>query len=294
MSAEPSDGFVEVMGFNLYYSSFGRPEKGTVLCLHGGPGGVHNYLTPLADLVQFGYRVVLYDQLGCGRSERPRGARYYTTSRASDEVEAVRKALRLGRVHLFGSSYGGALALEVALSYKKSLRSLIISNGFASTALVESEWNPHTPKKLRETLEYYAAKGDSKNPKRLAARKVLERAQYCRLRVWPYELSYSFGHRSEYVDELLGNSLEGWNVTDRLPEIRLPCLVITGEYDAIPPKCAEAIHRGVRGSKLVKFKECSHVPMWEDRVKFIEIIRGFLDGVSTSSKKTAKEGERLK
>jgi proline iminopeptidase len=173
--------------------------------------------------------------------------------------------------------------LGTALNYKKSLRSLIVSNGFSSTELVESEWNPHTPKKLRETLEYYAAKGDFKNPKRLAARKELERTQYCRLRVWPYELSNSFEHISEYVHELHDRSLKGWDVTNRLREIRLPCLVITGEYDAIPPKCAEAIHRGVRGSKLVKFKECSHTPMWEDRVGFIEVLRDFLDGVKSPS-----------
>lgn len=279
MTVGPKHGYVKALGFKLYYRSFGRPEKGTVLCLHGGPGGVCDYLVPLADLVQFGYRVVLYDQLGCGRSERPRGAKYYTIHRAVDEVEAVRRGLRLGRVHLFGSSWGGALVLGTALNYEKSLRSLIVSNGFASDALVDSEWNPHTPKKLRETLEYYAAKGDFKNPKRLAARKELERTQYCRLRVWPYELSNSFEHISEYVHELHARSLQGWDVTDRLTEIRLPCLVITGEYDAIAPKCAEAIHRGVRGSKLVKFKECSHTPMWEDRVGFVEVVRNFLDCV---------------
>lgn len=282
MSVGPTEGYVKALGFKLYYRSFGRPERGIVLCLHGGPGGVCDYLVPLADLVQFGYRVVIYDQLGCGRSERPRGTKYYTIDRAVDEVEAVRKGLRLGRVHLFGSSWGGALVLGAALKHRKNLRSLIVSNGFASTALVESEWNPHTPKKLRETLEYYAAKGDFKNPKRLAARKELERTQYCRLRVWPYELSNSFEHMSEYVQEMHDRSIQGWDVTDRLTEIRLPCLVITGEYDAIPPKCALAIHGGIRGSKLVKFKECSHTPMWEDRVGFIEVMRDFLDGVKPS------------
>jgi len=281
MTVGPKDGYVKALGFKLYYRSFGRPEKGTVLCLHGGPGGVCDYLVPLADLVQFGYRVVLYDQLGCGRSERPRGAKYYTINRAVEEVEAVRRGLRLGRVHLFGSSWGGALVLGTALNYEKSLRSLIVSNGFASTALLESEWNPHTPKKLRETLEYYAAKGDFKNPKRLAARKVLMRTQYCRLRVWPYEWFNSLEHLSEYVLELHDRSLRGWDVTDRLPEIKLPCLVITGEYDAIAPKCAEAIRRGVQGSKLVMFKECSHLPMWEDRVGFTEVVRDFLDSVKS-------------
>ncbi|MDV3278089.1 MAG: hypothetical protein LYZ69_06440 [Nitrososphaerales archaeon] len=61
-------GFVEVLGYRLFFRSFGRDERGTVLCLHGGPGATHDYLLPMADLSNHGYRVVFYDQLECGRS----------------------------------------------------------------------------------------------------------------------------------------------------------------------------------------------------------------------------------
>ncbi len=57
------EGFVNVLGFNLFYRSFGTPEKGTILCLHGGPGSTHDYMLPMADLSKIGYRVVFYDQL---------------------------------------------------------------------------------------------------------------------------------------------------------------------------------------------------------------------------------------
>jgi len=276
---EPSEGNVKILGFKLYYRSFGRPEKGTVLGLHGGPGGTHDYLLPLADLVQFGYRVVLYDQIGCGRSDRPENSKYYTQSRAVDEVEAMRKALRLGRVHLLGSSYGGTLTLDVALKYPKGLRSLTIMNSFASNAMLESEWNTHTPDRIRSTITRYADKGDLENPKYLAAREALRRMQLCRLKIWPYDLCVTLEHGADYDRRELPDRLKGWDVTDRLPEIKLPCLVITGEYDMVPPKCAEVIHRGIKGSKMVMFEKGSHAPMWEDRVEFIETVRDFLDGV---------------
>jgi proline iminopeptidase len=275
---EPSDGNVRVLGFKLYYRSFGRPDKGTVLVLNGGPGDAFDYLLPLTDLVQFGYRVVLYDQIGCGKSERPKSAKHYTQSRATDEVEGVRRALRLGRVHLFGNSYGGALALDVALKYPKGLRSLLVSSGFASYSLFEKECArlySRMPKGIRDTIEKYEAKGDIKNPKYIAARDVFRHRHLCRLRIWPYDLWYVLEH---YVDRTHGR-LNGWAITDRLPEIRLPCLITVGKYDFATPKCARAIHRGIRGSKLVMFSEGSHVPMWEDRVLFIEVVRDFLDGV---------------
>ena len=284
MNVEPSVGYVRVLGFKLYYRSFGRPDKGTVLALHGGPGSTNDYLLPLADLVQFGYRVVLYDQIGCGKSQRPRSVKYYAQSRAADEVEGVRKALRLGKVHLLGNSYGGALALDVALKYPKSLRSLVVSSGFANYSLFEKEYArllSEMPKRIRNTIEKYKARGDLKNPQYLAALDVVDHKHFCRLRIWPYDYGYMMEH---FVDQEHGR-LNGWDITDRLPEIRLPCLITLGEYDVVTPKCVRAVHRGIRGSKLVMFGECSHAAIWEDRVRFIEVVRDFLDGVCASSRK---------
>ncbi len=283
MIVDPSDGHVEVLGFSIYYRSFGRPDKGTVLVLAGGPFGTHDMVLPLADLVQFGYRVVMYDYLGCGRSDRPKGAEHYTQSRAVDEVEGLRRVLRLGRVHLLGISYGGELALDVALRRPKSLRSLVVSSASPSKSLKSSEWNrvfSRMPKGVRDTIERYEDKGDVRNPEYLTALDVWTRRHICRLRVLPYDAWYSLGHWSEPC-EGLPSRLEGWDITDRLPEITLPCLVTVGEYDPITPNCARAIHRGIRGSKLITFEDCSHTALWEDRARFIGVVRDFLDGVTT-------------
>lgn len=281
----PSQGHVEVMGFNLFYRSFGKPDKGTILALAGGPFGTHDMILPLADLVQFGYRVVMYDYLGCGESDRPKGAEHYAQSRAVDEVEAVRKALKLGRVHLLGISYGGELALDVALKRPKTLKSLIVSSAAPSGSLKESEWDrvwSSLPKNVRNTINKYRSEGDVKNPEYLAALEVWNRKHICRLGVMPYDAWHSL-IRWESPDDNLPDRLEGWDITGRLHEIRLPCLVTVGEYDPITPKCARVIHHGIRGSKLVIFENCSHTALWEDRARYIEVVRAFLDRVSSRS-----------
>lgn len=120
------DGFVRALGYRIYYKSIGEPSKGTVLCLHGGPGVDHWTEINMADLAPLGYRVVWYDQLGCGRSEKPKCYREYTIERSGDEADAVRRRLHLDRVHLWGHSYGGALALQTILRRPRGFLSITL------------------------------------------------------------------------------------------------------------------------------------------------------------------------
>ena len=123
---DDQEGLVKILGYNLYYRSAGAPDaKATVLALHGGPGGTHDYLLPLRDLTRWGYRVVFFDQLACGQSEIPPGTDLFTLEHHVEETEGIRTALGLGRVHLIGSSYGGLLALAYAIKYQQHLRSLV-------------------------------------------------------------------------------------------------------------------------------------------------------------------------
>lgn len=280
-----STGYADVLGHRLFYRSFGRPLKGTVLGLVGGPGCPHEIQLPLADLTQFGYRVVLFDQLGCGRSDRPRRKELYTENRAVEEVEELRKRLRLGRVHLYGSSYGGALALDVALRFPKSLKSLVVASGYASSEHSESvfsKWYSRLPRRTRDRLEKYWAEKVFFTPEFAAIWDLYSR-EHRRLRVWPYDYCYGYSEYFRFLSSSIASAvadrMKGWDITDRLSEIRLPCLVTAGKYDSVPPACARAIHRGIRGSKLVIFKDGAHEPLWENRVEFIELLHDFFDGL---------------
>src|SRR5437016_8910285 len=239
---EPTEGYVKILGFKLFYRSYGKPTKGTLLCLHGGPGATHDYLMSLEDLAQFGYRVVLIDQLGCGKSERPRGTDLYTIAHNVEEVEGVRAALRLGKVHLMGSSYGGALAIATALKYQRNLRSLIVTGGLASVPLTVREMRRlvnRLPPKTRATIAKYEAKEDYQNPKYLAAVDVFYRRYVCRLPVWPREVTHSFEQISRPVyftmngpnEFTIIGTIKDWDVTDQLPRIKVPTLVTVGRYD---------------------------------------------------------------
>ncbi len=287
---ETREGFVRVLGYRLFYRSFGTPSQGTVLCLHGGPGASHEYLLPLADLAQFGYRVVLFDLLGCGHSQRPRGTALYTVEHNVEEVEGIRKALGLGRVHLFGSSYGGALVLATALKHPRNLRSLIVASGLASTPLTVREmWRliDALPPKVRDAIKRGNAAGNFQDPEYLRAVDVFYRTHLCRLPIWPHEVVQTLENTGVVYQTMNGpneftitGTIRDWDVTDRLPRIRRPTLITVGRYDEVTPRVAREIHQGIRGSRLVRFENSAHLAFWEERPRYIAVVREFLDGLA--------------
>src|SRR5437773_1732397 len=128
------EGHVEVPGGRIWYRIAGADRPGTpLLCLHGGPGMPHDYLEPLEDLA-VSRPVVFYDQLGCGRSDRPADDSLWTTDRFVEELAVVHAALGLERPHLFGNSWGGWLALQYTLDRTPALASLILSSSPPSVA----------------------------------------------------------------------------------------------------------------------------------------------------------------
>jgi proline iminopeptidase len=284
------DGFVRVLGYRIYYKSIGRTSKGTILCLHGGPGVDHWTEINMADLAPSGYRVVWYDQLGCGRSEKPRSYRNYTIERAADEAEAVRRRLRLGRVHLWGHSYGGSLALQTILSHPRGFLSLVVSSGYASTAQWVAELRrlvSRLPTRTRMIIEASETKDRFDDPRYKKAMAEFMLKHFSDLRVTPYNVALATVN-TEIMRAMAGNpeaftvtgNLASWNVRQKLKQIRIPTLVTVGARDLVTPACARTIHRGIRGSRLVIFRKSGHDALSKERDLYIETVRNFLDNVS--------------
>ncbi|HLQ42855.1 MAG TPA: proline iminopeptidase-family hydrolase, partial [Thermoplasmata archaeon] len=143
------------------------------------------------------------------------------------------------------------------------------------------------PPKTRAAIAKYEATEDYQNPEYLAAVDVFYRRYLCRLPVWPRELTYTLEHASQPVyftmngpnEFTIIGTIKDWDVTDQLPRIKVPTLVTVGRYDEVTPRVAESIHRGIRGSKIVRFEKSAHLAMWEERAHYIEVVRDFLDGV---------------
>ena len=122
---------IDEAGHEIYYRLFGSGAETLVGCT---AGRAPTRISRLGELAGDGLQVLLYDQLGSGKSDVPDDDSLWSVPRFVEEVETVRTGLQLGRVHLYGQSWGGMLALQYALDHPEGIKSLVLSNTGASTA----------------------------------------------------------------------------------------------------------------------------------------------------------------
>jgi proline iminopeptidase len=179
---------VTVDGYRVVAYAYGADEE-TVFCLNGGPGLPCDYLRDAHTFLRdHGYRVVAFDQLGCGASDKPADPALWTINRYVAETETVRRALSLGKVHLLGHSWGGWLAIEYALTHPEALKTLILENTAADLPHLMQEMY-----RLREALGSetaammlaHEAAERYEHPEYKAAIALLTYRHVCRLLEWP-------------------------------------------------------------------------------------------------------------
>ncbi|RMH47243.1 MAG: prolyl aminopeptidase [Alphaproteobacteria bacterium] len=278
---------VEVSGgHTLYVEECGNPLGEPVVVLHGGPGGgcspgMRRFFDPDH------YRIVLFDQRGCGRSRPHASVRFNTTWDLIEDIEAIRTRLGIARWIVFGGSWGAALGLLYAQAHPDHVRALVLRGVFLMTA-AELDWFYGGPAGAfwPERWERFVAmippaeRGDliAAYHRRLFGPSQEEQIRYARAWVaWESGLAaldpgpgaersgsaeyarafarleaHYFVNRGflERDDQILANM-------DRIAGI--PGFIVQGRYDLIcPPRSAWALHRAWPGSELHMVMAAGH------------------------------------
>lgn len=263
-----------------------------VLLLHGGPGATHEYLEafdsyfPAAEIEYY-----YYDQLGSSYSDQPNEPELVDLERFVEEVEQVRKALRLDQenFYLYGQSWGGLLGIEYALKYQQHLKGLIISNMMASGPLYNQYARevlmPGMDQIALTEIQGYEAAQDYENPRYmelLMAHHYIYHILRMPSEEWPEPVTRSFKriNTSVYIPmqgpSELGASgvLADWDRTADLGKIAVPCLVIGAQYDTMDPKHMEWMANVVQHGRYLYCPNGSHLALYDDQeIYFRGLIR---------------------
>jgi 3-oxoadipate enol-lactonase len=262
----------KVGDINLYYEDQG---KGEVLFLIPGIGCDSTYWFRQIPVFSKEYRVIAIDNRGAGRSDKPDMP--YTMEMLAADIAGLLDVIKVNTAHVFGHSMGGMIAQHFALGYPKRLRTLILG----ATVCGGPHWIQGT---LDEAFNEYMAPDHLRN---LTLREICQEGL-------SFEFTQEFidnnpalieRHLTErtrypappYVGAMQGQAVAGHNTYDRLPEIKVPTLVIAGDADGLfSVENSRLLASRIPNVELVVLKNVAHSFHIEAAEEANKIILDFL------------------
>ncbi|MFN3969943.1 MAG: prolyl aminopeptidase [Gemmobacter sp.] len=292
-------------GHRIYVEQCGHPQGVPVLVLHGGPGGgcspsMRRYFDPAH------YRIVLFDQRGCGRSRPHASVEANTTWHLVKDIEAIRKALGISAFIVFGGSWGATLALVYAISHPDRVTHLVLRGVFLMTQ-AELQWfyGGGAGAFFPDLWARFCApipedeRGDliAAYRKRLFSGSLMEEARHARLWAnWenalasihfdgavsegPSDYARAFARLENHYfthDGFLDG--DDWIMRHRSAIEHIPAHIVQGRYDMIcPPKSAQRLAEGWAQARLSIIPMAGHAlsepGISEDLVRVMNVLRG--------------------
>jgi pimeloyl-ACP methyl ester carboxylesterase len=237
----------------IYYEEHGG--GGTPLVLAYGIGGNADMWDVNRDALAAQHRLVLWEPRGHARSDSPADPARYSFQRWALDLKTVLDALKIRKAHVGGLSLGAGIATRFALRFPARVRSLVVTNSSSAAGLPLSVENLVM---RARSIEIALTKGmDAMAEFAMAANPNLSE----RLAIEPAAKEEFYEEYRRLSPIGYANSLRALlamdHITDQLPRLRVPVLLIGGDRDpSLAPM--KVMHRKVRGSKLVVLSPASH------------------------------------
>lgn len=284
-----SSGYIKVSGGKVWYKIAGEGKKTPLVILHGGPGFPHDYLLSLEELAKE-RKVIFYDQLGCGNSDRPSDPKLWKIERFVEELATLIKELQLKKFHLYGHSWGTMLAVDYFLSRPEGIKSIMLASPIIKISLWAKAWadyKENLPSAVLETLKFYEEQNWYDAPEYLMAVNEFYKRHVCRLDPQPLhmnEAASKMGTESYLTmwgpnEFTCTGNLKDYDRIKEVQNLQLPVLITCGQYDGADPKSCRYYQKIIPRSKLKIFAKSAHMPHWEEKEEYLKALRKFISEV---------------
>jgi len=283
-------GFVDINHGRLYYEEEGHGIP--LLLINGGPGGTHHVFHPYFSQLKDMARIIYYDQRGTGKSSIDETGKTYTIKQAVEDLESLRKALKIDKWAVLGWSYGGFLAQCYALAYPEHATELILvaaELGFSESIMkprkqmfissAEEDAIINIRQKYREgeitpaqSMYNQHLAGDWKryNYYRPTREELIRKAFY--------EWSPAQGFA-----ELMRSEIDKINLKGKFDDFEIPTLIMEAQWDLLcwyNPDKAEFMRKNHPHAQFEYFEKSGHGIFMDEPEKFFKIVRAFLEKVN--------------
>jgi proline iminopeptidase len=273
---------------SIYFEQCGIPDGKPVVILHGGPGSgcapaQRRFFDPAA------YRMVLFDQRGCKRSEPLGSTEENTTSHLVHDIEALRQHLGINKWMVFGGSWGSTLALAYAQAHPQSITELVLRGIFLCRPQ-ELDWflyqvrhffpeawekfaSPLSREERQAILPAYQKRVFSDNREMALAAaiawsnfeaEIMSLIPAASTNATPPEEEVIIGRARVQLHYLSNNGfIDGQELLNSIDHIRhIPAKIIQGRYDMVCPPCtAHELHRAWPEAEFIMVPDAGHSAM---------------------------------
>jgi pimeloyl-ACP methyl ester carboxylesterase len=284
---------VEAEGVPINYVDVGSgSEEEPVVLVHGLGGQWQNWLENIPRLAEE-RRVLALDLPGFGLSPEPDDGEISIPGYGR-YVDAFCEALGLGEVDVVGNSMGGFVAAEVAIQFPERVSRLVL----VSAAGITSAEALQAPILTFARVATALATNSAARHRQIAARPITRHASLALVARHPRLLKADLAYEGFFkgtgkpgFDDALRASLE-YDFRDRLPDVKVPTLIVWGEKDSIiPVRDATEFERLIPDSRKVVMRDTGHIPMAERPQAFNEVLTEFLAETGPAGEKETADGE---
>ena len=287
---KPKEVFLEVEGGKIWYGVFGSGNKTPILVLHGGPGYPSYYLNSLKSLAN-DRSVILFDQLGCGRSDILTDTTLMTIDAYVAQTRKLIEHLKIEKVIIYGHSWGTMLGTEYYKKYPDNIDALILG----SPSIDLNMWQNDTDKLLAQLPDSIRVPlVNHKNnsiPDTTALNKAIDYFYHeFYTRKLPLSKDIIKADSSWYAKEStvyeymwgieeysVNGILNGYDGKEILKKINVPVLYITGEFDTATPWTVKKYQEITPNSRLEIIEEAGHQTLNDNEEIELKIIESFLN-----------------
>jgi proline iminopeptidase len=283
----PPEGLKNIHGTQLYYKAMGKGQP--IFFLHGRSGS-HRYFLPYVEPLADEYQLLFYDQRGTGSSDGKIDLKAISIDQFVEDLEALRLAFGFEKISLMAHSSGTVIALFYAFKYQAHLDKLIlvdplpVTNRFVAEQLQTlKQRSQHLSPEGQQMLTTACRRSDTELSPEVrtgclkldAALRFYDPAKAVMMDTTPEK---NTARNAITIESLLTTSLnrKQHDIDANLKAIRVPTLIIHGDFDPIPIGSSEYIQQHISTSQLIVMKQSGHFPFVEQPEQFVAAVRAFM------------------
>lgn len=276
--------FIDLPKSKIHFQTFG--EGSAILILNGGPGMSSEGFLPLAEELSKNHQTIIYDQRGTGLSKVDKiDDTTITMDLMVEDIETLRKHLKIENWVIMGHSFGGMLAYYYASKYPEHIKAMIQSSSGGMDLYLLSSLNitSRLTSSERDSLNFYngkIARGDTSYSTLLNRGRFLAPAYLYNKKYVPIIAErLTQGHSN--INNLVWANLRaiGYDVKKQMGTFKKPVLILQGSDDIVDRKIAQTANGILSNSKLVILKNTSHYGWLEQPEQYFGEIENFLQTI---------------